>query len=84
MSLNAGNVSGQRRREVMLAMTKKAVASPEAAGGAGTLFEYRVGAIVLTHLLAQSIPPGLVVPVVSVGLQQRVRWHLLDDIVVYG
>lgn len=38
----------------------------------------------LTHLLCGTHPPGLLVPVVGVGLQQRVRGHLLDDIVVYG
>lgn len=65
-------------------MAKKQAVSPAATGGAGTLFEYRVAAIVLTHLLCGTHPPGLLVPVVGVGLQQRVRGHLLDDIVVYG
>ena len=64
-------------------MARQAV-SPAASGGAGTLFEYRVAAIMLTHLLAGTHPPGLLVPVVAVGLQQRVRGHLLDDVVVYG
>jgi hypothetical protein len=65
-------------------MAKKQAVSPAASGGAGTLFEYRVAAIMLTHLLRGTHPPGLLVPVVGVGLQQRVRGHLLDDIVVYG
>ena len=65
-------------------MAKKQAVSPAASGGAGTLFEYRVAAIMLTHLLRRTHPPGLLVPVVRVGLQQRVRGHLLDDIVVYG
>jgi tetratricopeptide (TPR) repeat protein len=65
-------------------MAKKQAVSPEASGGAGTLFEYRVAAVMLGHLLCHSHPPGLQVPVVRVGLQQRVRGHLLDDVVVYG
>jgi hypothetical protein len=65
-------------------MTKKRAVSPLASGGAGTLFEYRVAAIMLVHLLRGAHAPGLQVPVVQVGLQQRVRGHLLDDIVVCG
>ncbi|MEU0521242.1 hypothetical protein [Streptosporangium sp. NPDC006007] len=65
-------------------MSKKRPVSPEASGGAGTLFEYRVGAIMLSHLLAGTHPPGLSMPVVGVAWQQLVTGHLLDDIVVYG
>lgn len=65
-------------------MAKKQAVSPTASGGAGTIFEYRVAAVILGHLLCGSHPPGLQVPVVRVGLQQRIRGHLLDDIVVYG
>ncbi|HCT76301.1 MAG TPA: hypothetical protein DGT23_06870 [Micromonosporaceae bacterium] len=65
-------------------VAKKQIASPLAAGGAGTLYEYRVAAILLTHLLAGSHPPGLLVPVHRVGLQQRVRGYYLDDVVVFG
>jgi hypothetical protein len=65
-------------------MTKKSAVSPAASGGAGTLFEYRVAAIVFSHLLSGTHLPGLSVPIVGVALQQRVRGSLLDDIVVDG
>ncbi|MEU7618771.1 hypothetical protein AB0B27_22115 [Micromonospora rifamycinica] len=65
-------------------MAKKKTGSPLASGGAGTLFEYRVAAIMLVHLLRNSHPPSLQVPMVRLGLQQSARGHLLDDIVVYG
>lgn len=58
--------------------------SPASTGGAGTLFEYRVGAMVLAHLLTGTHPPGLSLPSVQVAFQQRVSGHLLDDILVYG
>jgi hypothetical protein len=58
--------------------------SPTSTSGAGTIFEYRVAAIMLVHLLRGSHPPGLQVPLAELGLQQRVRGHLLDDVVVYG
>ena len=54
-------------------MAKKQAVSPAASGGAGTLFEYRVAAIMLTHLLRGTHPPGLLLPVLGIGLQQRVR-----------
>ncbi|GAA1818401.1 hypothetical protein HC028_17275 [Planosporangium flavigriseum] len=63
-------------------MTKKNPVSPAASGGAGTLFEYRVAAIAYSYLLSGAHPPGLAVSIAGVGLQQRVRGHLLDDIVV--
>lgn len=65
-------------------MAVKKITSPEASAGAGTIFEYRVAAAFLAHLLRGSHAPGLLVPVDRVGLQQRVRGHLLDDVVVYG
>jgi len=65
-------------------LTKKNPVSPAASGGAGTLFEYRVAAIVLSYLLAGGHPPGLSVPIIGMALQQRVRGHLLDDIVMDG
>ncbi|MFI7071863.1 hypothetical protein [Micromonospora sediminicola] len=63
-------------------MTKKIPVSPAASGGAGTLFEYRVAAIAYSYLLSGAHPPGLTVPIIGVGLQQRVQGHLLDDIVL--
>ena len=65
-------------------MVRKQLASPQATGGEGHIFEYRVAAIMLVHLLCGSHPPGLQVPLAELGLQQRVRGHLLDDVVVYG
>jgi len=65
-------------------VVKKKVASPVATAGGGFIFEYLVGAIMLVHLLRGSPPPGLLVPVTEVALQQRARGHLLDDIVVYA
>jgi hypothetical protein len=46
------------------------------------LFEYRIAAIMLAHLLCESRPPGLQVPVGRVGLQQRALGYVLDDIVL--
>jgi hypothetical protein len=63
-------------------MTKKKPVSPASTGGAGTLFEYRLAAIAYSYLLSGAHPPGLAVPIVGVGLQQRVHGHLLDDIVM--
>jgi hypothetical protein len=60
------------------------VASPQATGGLGHLFEYRVAAVMLAHLLCQTRPPGLLVPVTRVGLQQRALGYVLDDIVVHA
>jgi hypothetical protein len=55
-----------------------------ATAGGGYIFEYLVGAIMLVHLLRGSPPPGLLVSVTEVALQQRARGHFLDDIVVHG
>lgn len=58
--------------------------SPLSSGGAGTIFEYRVAAIFLARLLCSAHVPGFQVPVTRVGLQQGVRGHHLDDIVIFG
>jgi hypothetical protein len=65
-------------------MAENQLASPLSTSGAGHVFEYRVAAIMLVHLLCRSHPPGLQVPVVEVALQQSVRGNDLDDIVVFG
>jgi tetratricopeptide (TPR) repeat protein len=65
-------------------MTGKHVAPLISTSGAGYIYEYTLGAIMLVHLLKHSHPPGLQVPVVEVGLNQHVLGHLLDDIVVRG
>ncbi|MGI8335986.1 hypothetical protein ACRYCC_39090 [Actinomadura scrupuli] len=59
------------------------MASPEATGGAGTLFEYRVAALAFSRLLRGAhVPVGIDLPVESVALQQRVAGSVLDDIVM--
>ncbi|MFC7482924.1 hypothetical protein ACFQX7_27090 [Luedemannella flava] len=63
-------------------MTTKSPVSPAAAGGVGTIYEYRVAAIALTYLLSGTHPPGLQMPLVGVALQQRALGHLLDDVVL--
>jgi hypothetical protein len=56
-------------------------ASPLSTGGAGTIFEYRVAAVVLAALLRGDRVEGLDLPVTRVGLQQRIAGHQLDDVV---
>jgi hypothetical protein len=63
-------------------MATKAVRSTKSTGGAGTIYEYRVAAIALARLLCGKHMLGLPTPVSLVALQQRIRGHLLDDIVV--
>jgi hypothetical protein len=63
---------------------KRQVVSPRATGGEGHIFEYRVAAVMLAHLLCQTRPPGLQVPATRVGLQQRAMGYVLDDIVVHA
>lgn len=59
------------------------VASPEATGGAGTIFEYRLAALAMSRLLRGAHPPvGPHRPVIGVALQQRVAGSLLDDVVM--
>ncbi|MEU8001442.1 hypothetical protein AB0B66_09815 [Catellatospora sp. NPDC049111] len=65
-------------------MAGKKVGSPLASGGAGTIFEYRVAAILLADLLSGAQPPGLGTSIDRLGLQQLVRGHHLDDVSLYG
>jgi hypothetical protein len=64
--------------------SETAAVSPLATGGAGTVFEYRVAAVVLAALLRHDGIIGLGGPVETVGLQQRALGYQLDDIVVKG
>jgi hypothetical protein len=64
--------------------TERKVVSPQATGGLGHIFEYRVAAVMLAHLLCQTRPPGLQVPATRIGLQQRAMGYDLDDIVVHA
>src|SRR5437868_7988087 len=57
--------------------------SPEATGGAGVIFEYRIAAILLSRMLRRAhVPVGIQLPIQRVALQQRVTGHAFDDIVV--
>ena len=58
-----------------------AVASPLSTGGAGTIYEYRVAAVVLAALLRGDRVIGLEVPVTEVRLQQRIAGSYLDDVI---
>jgi hypothetical protein len=51
--------------------TERQVVSPQVSGGLGYIFEYRVAAVMLAHLLCQTRPPGLLVLITRVGMQQR-------------
>lgn len=57
------------------------VASPLSTGGAGTIYEYRVAAVVLARLLRGDRVIGLEVPVTEVRLQQRIAGSFLDDVI---
>jgi hypothetical protein len=57
------------------------VASPLSTGGAGTVYEYRVAAVVLAKLLRGDRVIGLDVPVTEVRLQQRIAGSYLDDVI---
>jgi hypothetical protein len=57
------------------------VASPLSTGGAGTIYEYRVAAVVLAKLLRGDRVIGLEVPVTEVRLQQRIAGSYLDDVI---
>jgi hypothetical protein len=57
------------------------VASPLSTGGAGTIYEYRVAAVVLAALLRDGRVIGLEVPVTEVRLQQRIAGSHLDDVI---
>jgi hypothetical protein len=65
-------------------VVRKQPASPKSTGGLGHIFEYRVAAIMLAHLLCGTRPPGLQVAVTRVGMQQRALGYELDDIVLYA
>jgi tetratricopeptide (TPR) repeat protein len=62
-------------------MASGSAASPLSTGGAGTIFEYRVAAVVLAALLRGDRIEGLDLPVTRVGLQRRIAGHQLDDVV---
>jgi hypothetical protein len=56
--------------------------SPQATGGAGVIFEYRVAGLMLSRLLRGAhVPVGTEQPLLRVGLQQRNAGYPLDDIV---
>jgi hypothetical protein len=57
------------------------VASPLSTGGAGTIYEYRVAAVVLAALLRGDRVIGLEVPGTAVRLQQRIAGSYLDDVI---
>ena len=58
--------------------------STQATSGAGTIFEYRVAAIMLGRLLrGVHVPVGTAQPLARVGLQRRNAGYPLDDIVVH-
>src|SRR5215469_1848909 len=58
--------------------------STQATSGAGTIFEYRVAAIVLGRLLRGAhVPVGTAQPLAKVGLQRRNAGYPLDDIVAH-
>ena len=61
--------------------TLVSVASPLSTGGAGTIYEYRVAAVVLAKLLRGDRVIGLEVPVTEVRLQQRIAVSHLDDVI---
>jgi hypothetical protein len=65
-------------------VVRKRPASPQSTGGLGHIFEYRVAAIMLAHLLCHSRPPGLQVELAKMGMQQRALGYDLDDIVLYA
>ncbi|MFB7329640.1 hypothetical protein [Streptomyces sp. NPDC056190] len=56
-------------------MSSGSVASLLSAGGAGTIFEYRVAAVVLAALLRGDRAKGLEVAVTEVRLQRRIANH---------
>lgn len=64
-------------------MTERLV-STQATSGAGTIFEYRVAAIMLGRLLRGAhVPVGTAQPLARVGLQRRNAGYPLDDIVAH-
>src|ERR1035441_3328741 len=71
-------------QEVVAGMGSGSSASPLSTGGAGTIFEYRVGALALAAVLRGDRFEALGVPVTQVGFQQNASGHYLDDFVVEG
>jgi hypothetical protein len=64
-------------------MTERLV-STQATSGAGTIFEYRVAAVMLGRLLRGAhVPVGTAQPLMRVGLQRRNAGYPLDDIVAH-
>jgi hypothetical protein len=64
-------------------MTERPV-STQATSGAGTVFEYRVAAIMLGRLLRSAhVPVGTAQPLARVGLQRRNAGYPFDDIVAH-
>jgi hypothetical protein len=58
--------------------------STQATSGAGTIFEYRVAAIMLGRLLRGAhVPVGTAQPLARIGLQRRNAGYPLDDIVAH-
>ena len=60
------------------------VPSPLSTGGAGTLFEYRVAAMVMAAVLRGDRVAGFDIPVTEVRLQQRNSGYALDDVVAFA
>ena len=58
--------------------------SPQATGGAGVIFEFRVAAIMLSRLIrGATVPVGTQLPIFRIGFQQRNAGYALDDIVAH-
>lgn len=61
------------------------LSSPLSTGDAGGIYEYDVGAILLSRLLRRaSIPVGIHAPVVRVAFQQSNEGYPLDDVIAWG
>jgi len=59
--------------------------SPESTAGAGTFFELRVGAIVLSRMIRGGVVPvGPQLGISEAGFQQRNAGYKLDDIVIHS
>lgn len=59
--------------------------SPESTAGAGTFFELRVGAIVLSRMIRGGVVPvGPQLGISAAGFQQRNAGYRLDDIVIHS
>ena len=59
--------------------------SPESTAGAGTFFELRVGAIVLSRMIRGGVVPvGPQLGISEAGFQQRNAGYKPDDIVIHS